>query len=634
MSTLPLTGSISASNIVQEYGLSFSNALNWRGIHSNVPASGELRFSHFRGTNASVPTSLTIGTQSVATSGSGGTGTINIGSFVNDSNGRPFTVTILNSNPTYFSTVTVNSGSNIAYTTLANKWVTSASPANVSIKVVNRFGRSNTFNIPFSMYGAGISTSVIGDATLTGTGSSNISLGSFFTNNAPDTLSYSVSASYGSPSIVGSTLTLTGDAQNRSYSVTVTATNGYGQSASRTFNVTHLSMAPPGPGTSSFATPSTIYAYEVPTGYYFPYYFTGSNLSYYLTSNPRNNAIIDGANQIKVTGLLRNISYNVQITACNAAGSYTQTFPVVESGPREVDYIYDAGSNHTFIVPPLCSNISVLCIGGGGSGHQRSDGVPGSGGGGGGLAYYNNAAVTPGQSIPIVVGKGAPLLTNQSTVPTACNSSVIPSDWSFYCIATGGETGGAGYGDPGNGGAFDVPFMDPNAGGGRGGNGGRADSAASGKCGGGGGAGGYGDDWQGTNGTGGQGASYNALSTAGTGGGGGGGGAGYTNSNDWAFGGGGTGIYGRGTNGAAGRPTAGGGGSYKSTTNSWEGGASGNGDYGGSYGGGGAGGRLSAGTGGLGASGVVRILVTHSNTPRKFPSNAGFISAYYRNYKP
>jgi hypothetical protein len=334
-----------------------------------------------------------------------------------------------------------------------------------------------------------------------------------------------------------------------------------------------------------------------------------------------------------VTGQLRNISYNVNLTACNAAGHFTQTISVTESGPREVDYIYDTGSNYTFTVPPLCSNISVLCIGGGGSGHQRS-GAPGSGGGGGGLAYYNNAAVTPGQQIPIVVGRRAAMLTNQAEVPTACNSSVIPADWSFYCIAAGGETGGAGFGDPGNGGGFDVPFFDPNAGGGRGGNGGRADTVASGKCGGGGGAGGYGDDWQGTNGTGGQGASWNALATAGTGGGGGGGGAGFTNSNDWAFGGGGTGIYGRGTNGTAGRPIAGGGGSFRNTTNVNEGGAGGNGEYGGNYGGGGGGGKTAAGTGGFGGNGVVRILVTHSNNPRKFPLNGGFIGAYYRNYRP
>jgi hypothetical protein len=172
MSGLPSTGPISASNVILEYGVSFSNVFNWRGIHSNVPASGEMRYSHLRGSRASVPTAITIGTQSVATAGSGGTGTINVGSFVNDSNGRPLTVTVTNANPTNFSSVTVNSGSNISYTTLANRWVTSASPANVSIRVVNRFGRSNTFNIPFSMFGSGIGSSAIGNITLTGTGSS------------------------------------------------------------------------------------------------------------------------------------------------------------------------------------------------------------------------------------------------------------------------------------------------------------------------------------------------------------------------------------------------------------------------------------------------------------------------------
>jgi len=59
----------------------------------------------------------------------------------------------------------------------------------------------------------------------------------------------------------------------------------------------------------------------------------------------------------------------------------------------------------TFTVPEGVDEISVVCVGGGGGGNQ--DGVEGNrGGAGAGLGWKNNIAVTPGQTLSVVVGAG------------------------------------------------------------------------------------------------------------------------------------------------------------------------------------------------------------------------------------
>lgn len=59
---------------------------------------------------------------------------------------------------------------------------------------------------------------------------------------------------------------------------------------------------------------------------------------------------------------------------------------------------------YTFIVPANVESISMVAVGGGGGGAQNVN--DGGGGGGGALAYSNNVAVTPGESLTVIVGKG------------------------------------------------------------------------------------------------------------------------------------------------------------------------------------------------------------------------------------
>lgn len=179
--------------------------------------------------------------------------------------------------------------------------------------------------------------------------------------------------------------------------------------------------------------------------------------------------------------------------------------------------IYTTPGTFTFIVPSGVHKLSAIAVGAGGAGHYSWSN---SGGGGGGLAWANNIPVTPGQQITI-------------TVPDA--SPIYQSGGSATVGALFSASGGAGAGLFGGGG--------PRSGtvdclGGTGGSG-RGNQAG----GGGGGAGGYsgngGNGYYGSTGI----PPYNGD------GGGAAGGCGYASSTYGFAGGGGVGIFGRGTSG-------------------------------------------------------------------------------------
>lgn len=231
-------------------------------------------------------------------------------------------------------------------------------------------------------------------------------------------------------------------------------------------------------------------------------------------------------------------------------------------------YIWTATSGIT--------SVSVVCIGGGGSGSYGSGIYSSSGGGGGGLSWKNNIAVVPGQTYTVVVGAGGIGAVAGYTASTGRPGG----DSSFdTCIAYGGKAGlysgaialGGGY-----------------TGGGGGGSGGNGGIMGDRNSGGGGGTGGY----SGNGGVGGS--SSSSTPQNGAGGGGAGGRYGLYNGGR----GGGTGIFGQGASGLI------------STVS---GGAGGDGS-GGNYGYGSGGGFSSTANGNAGA---VRIVW---GTGRAFPS--------------
>ena len=195
--------------------------------------------------------------------------------------------------------------------------------------------------------------------------------------------------------------------------------------------------------------------------------------------------------------------------------------------------------------PSYVTSICVLCIGGGGGG---DNGLGNYAGGGGGLAWRNNISVTPGQSYWITVGHGG---NGGHSGYTGSNGQDGGDSYmhafSNILIARGGGGGGT---SNGVGGGY------TGQGGGTGGNGG---NGSQGNGAGGGGAAGY----SGNGGNGGGGSAQSGGSSGSGGGAGGGGVSGRlhyygedpTNENTLfsaAGSGGGTGVYGQGSNGAGG----------------------------------------------------------------------------------
>ena len=288
-------------------------------------------------------------------------------------------------------------------------------------------------------------------------------------------------------------------------------------------------------------------------------------------------------------------------------------FTLVPAGQQE----FTTPGTFSWVAPSGVTTVSVVAVGGGAGGYANS------GGAGGELRYINNVSVTPGQSYTVVVGGGGRhFLTddqdrgNASSFSTViqANGGGIPYNWPSgpNTDITNNSKRTAGFGGTG--------FL-----------GGQGGQGTSGYGGGGGGAGGY----SGVGGNGTNGGAGNA--TAGQGGAGGGGGTSgvpYNGSNGGPIqgSGGGVGLLGESTSGAAG--------SNFTTLESVTAAINGGGGSGGSrsakfwpgqqindttqadmtYGGGGG----SGGNGNIsnaGASGAVRIIWSgNSGTLRSYPS--------------
>lgn len=253
-----------------------------------------------------------------------------------------------------------------------------------------------------------------------------------------------------------------------------------------------------------------------------------------------------------------------------------------------------ASGTFSFVVPANLYEISAAVVGGGGGGAGGSQGDDdgATGGAGGGLAY-GTFAVTPGETLTIVVGAGGNGGGAGSNGGAGGNSSI--SRGATVLLQGGGGQGGQDRSTATRTGGTSTGTA--RAGGGSGGN----SSATTNTGGGGGGAGGY-------SGNGGAGGSSGA-GTDGAGGGGGGGGA--TNAGQ-GYGGGGVAL--------AGVTTDGTGGALNAVGTGGSGGADGTRPAGGLYGGGG--GACDDDTdssGGAGGRGAVRLVWGRDLS---FPSSA------------
>jgi hypothetical protein len=283
----------------------------------------------------------------------------------------------------------------------------------------------------------------------------------------------------------------------------------------------------------------------------------GAITSYQAFTSCGARSAFGASSPLTVTGLTNGTSYTFKVIANNAYGpSYpsaasNSVAPIVQG-----QQVFTGNGTYSWVAPTGVTSVSVVAVGGQTSGNNCP---------GGGLGWKNNISVTPGNSYEVGVGQS--YFISQCIVAGRVGSSGI---------------GGTYTGDGG-------------------GNGGNRSCPGAGSNGGGGGAGGY-------TGNGGNGGAQpsNAGLTAGAGGGGGGGIATVNNMQFQGQGGGGVGLLGQGTSGAAGGCNGGSGGTKGRGGN--ESGSSTGGTYGGGVGGG----------GGSAAGGAVRII--WPGATRLFPS--------------
>ena len=254
---------------------------------------------------------------------------------------------------------------------------------------------------------------------------------------------------------------------------------------------------------------------------------------------------------------------------------------------------FSAPGAASFVVPAGVTEVSVVVVGGGGAGVAGTSNS--GGGGGGGLCYVNSYAVTPGATIPVVVGAGG-----------AATASGGSSSFGGSLVAYGGAGTASAPGGAGGRGTGGTCFA--------GGNGGSFVGGGAPYHAGGGGAAGYAGNGGGGSWASGSSCQNNATSGAGGGGGGGGGGSDPSNCGaGYGGGGGGVGLTGLGSNGFAGASSC-------SCGGVGAGGAGGSGGVAGVVGSSGNGGNYGGGGGsGPGGGGAVRVIW---GTGRSFPSAA------------
>lgn len=277
---LQSSGPISFSDIGREFIPTYTSSTlisfsQLKNIAANGPTNNPVKISQMLGTSASIPTLTTsnnngtIATINVLTSSSIASGTVNL--TVTDQYGAPLTYTFktipsqITSTPTFNPSTAVASGTTVTLSYGGIPRNTFASQ-NLIVNIKNRFGKSIDITIPFNIIGSAPilnSANTFSSLNLTNNAPS-YTLSSYFTS--PISLSYSF-ASGGNPqgnaAISNGLLTIYGGYRGMSYTITIIATDSYGQSVSWSISVTEASniVAP------TYLNNLTIYNYPTTTSY-------------------------------------------------------------------------------------------------------------------------------------------------------------------------------------------------------------------------------------------------------------------------------------------------------------------------------------------------------------------------------
>jgi hypothetical protein len=236
--------------------------------------------------------------------------------------------------------------------------------------------------------------------------------------------------------------TVSGLTGGTSYTFSVYATNGIGNSSNSSASNSVTAITAPGAPTGVTATAG---AGSASVSFTAPGSNGGATITgYYVQCSPSCTQEYGVTSPIIVTGLTGGQAYTFQVEAYN-------------------NNFYSSWSSASGAVTPstysgTTASANVLVVAGGGGGGQASVNNSGAGGGGaGGLIYKTSLTVNFGQAYTVVVGSGGAAAANSVSVAgSGGNSSftgVLNQDGYSAAIGGGGGTGGDGGGNGANGGS-------------------------------------------------------------------------------------------------------------------------------------------------------------------------------------
>lgn len=148
--------------------------------------------------------------------------------------------------------------------------------------------------------------------------------------------------------------------------------------------------------------------------------------------------------------------YNFTLRASDAASNTsTRSFSFTALGPQVESFT----SSGTFNVPTGLTSVDVLVVAGGGGGGPGANGGGGGGAGAGGLIFRPAFPVTPGGTITVTVGEGAPSNSTATNGQDSVFDTLTAKGGGYggkVNVANGGAGGSGGGGSVGGGGGWDL----------------------------------------------------------------------------------------------------------------------------------------------------------------------------------
>jgi hypothetical protein len=174
----------------------------------------------------------------------------------------------------------------------------------------------------------------------------------------------------------------------------------------------------------------------------------GDTITYSISSGTLPTGLSINSLTAAITGTASAVGTNTTSTFTVSAATSTQTSTRSFSITVNAPVITTFNSDGTFTVPTGLTSVDVLVVAGGGSGTGSHQG----GGGAGGLIFRPGFTVTPGTTIPVTVGGGAPAGGNRGSDSVFSN---------LTAKGGGGNNGNGGAGPNGPGGSGAGSPYDP-----------------------------------------------------------------------------------------------------------------------------------------------------------------------------